>query len=60
MVRATAISLLGGYPDQTTAELLTRMAIDPDPLIRYATLTVVQFAEPEFIRDLAFPGSVTP
>ncbi|MEN8227416.1 MAG: tetratricopeptide repeat protein [Bacteroidota bacterium] len=55
MVRATAISLLGGYPDQATAELLSRTATDPDPLIRYATLTVVQFAEPEFIRDLAVP-----
>ena len=55
MVRATAISLLGGYPDQNTAALLQRTVTDPDPLIRYATLTVVQFAEPEFIRDLAVP-----
>jgi tetratricopeptide (TPR) repeat protein len=55
MVRATAISLLGGYPDQATSELLTLTISDPDPLIRYATLTVVQFAEPEFIRDLAVP-----
>ncbi len=55
MVRATAISLLGGYPDQTTADLLTTSVSDPDPLVRYATLTVVQFAEPEFIRDLAVP-----
>jgi len=55
MVRATAISLLGGYPSQTTADLLSQTATDPDPLIRYATLTVVQFAEPEFIRDLAVP-----
>ena len=55
MVRATAISLLGGYPDQATSELLTLTVSDPDPLIRYATLTVVQFAEPEFIRDLAVP-----
>jgi tetratricopeptide (TPR) repeat protein len=55
MIRATAISLLGGYPDQATAALLQRTVTDPDPLIRYATLTVVQFAEPEFIRDLAVP-----
>ena len=55
MVRATAISLLGAYPDQSTAELLKRTVIDPDPLIRYASLTVVQFAETEFIRDLAVP-----
>ena len=55
MVRATAISLLGGYPDQATAALLQHTVNDPDPLVRYATLTVVQFAEPEFIRDLAIP-----
>jgi tetratricopeptide (TPR) repeat protein len=55
MVRATAISLLDGYPDQATASLLQRTVNDPDPLIRYATLTVVQFAEPELIRDLAVP-----
>lgn len=53
MVRATSISLLGSYPDPATNNLLRRTANDPDPLIRYATLTVVQFAEPEFIRDLA-------
>lgn len=55
MVRATAISLLGGYPDPATTELLTRTATDPDPLIRYATLTVVQFEDPALIRDIAVP-----
>ncbi len=55
MVRATAISLLGGYPNQATASLLQQTVSDPDPLVRYATLTVVQFSEPEFIRDLAVP-----
>ncbi len=55
MVRATAISLLGNYPDQSTSALLQRTVTDPDPLVRYATLTVVQFAEPEFIRDLVVP-----
>jgi tetratricopeptide (TPR) repeat protein len=55
MIRATAISLLGGYPDQTTTALLQRTISDPDPLIRYSTLTVVQFAEAELIRDLAVP-----
>lgn len=55
MVRATAISLLGGYPNQATANLLQQTVTDPDPLVRYATLSVVQFAEPEFIRDLAVP-----
>ena len=55
MIRATAISLLVGYPDGSTVELLKQTIEDPDPLIRYATLTVVEFAEPEFIRDLAVP-----
>lgn len=55
MIRATAISLLGGYPDPSTTSLLQRTISDPDPLIRYASLTVVQFAEPELIRDLALP-----
>ncbi len=55
MIRATAISLLEAYPDQATANLLIKTVNDPDPLIRYATLTVVQFADPEFIRDLAIP-----
>ena len=55
MVRATAISLLGGYPNQTTLALLKQTVTDPDPLIRYATMTVVEFAEPEVIRDLAVP-----
>jgi tetratricopeptide (TPR) repeat protein len=53
MVRATAISLLGGYPTPATNDLLRRTIIDPDPLVRYATLTVTQGGEPEFIRDLA-------
>ncbi len=55
MIRANAIALLGGYPDATTVELLRKTIIDPDPLIRYATMTVVEFAEPEFIRDMAVP-----
>ncbi len=55
MIRATAISLLGNYPDQSTTELLQLMINDPDPLIRYATLTVVQTGEPELIRDICIP-----
>jgi tetratricopeptide (TPR) repeat protein len=35
--------------------LLKKTVVDPDPLIRYATMTVVQFAEAEFIRELAVP-----
>ncbi|TFH27203.1 MAG: tetratricopeptide repeat protein [Bacteroidia bacterium] len=60
MVRATAISLLGGYPNQATVTLLRQTVSDPDPLIRYATLTVVQFAEAELIRDLAVPRLTDP
>ena len=55
MVRATAISLLGGYPNASTSDLLIQTVLDPDPLVRYATMTVIEFAEPEFIRDLAVP-----
>ncbi len=55
MVRATAISLLGGYPNSSTAELLIQTVVDPVPLVRYATMIVVEFADPEFIRDLAVP-----
>ncbi len=55
MVRATAISLLRGYPGGQTTVLLRATINDPDPLIRYATLSVVQFTEPELIRDLAVP-----
>ena len=55
MVRATAISLLGGYPGQQTSALLQRTVTDPDPLVRYATLTVVEYSPPELIRDLALP-----
>jgi len=60
MVRATAISLLGGYPNQATVELLRQTVSDSDPLIRYATMTVVQFAEAELIRDLAVPRLTDP
>jgi len=55
MIRATAISLLGAYPDPSTYELLRLMVNDPDPLIRYATLSVAQYADNELIRDLAVP-----
>jgi len=55
MVRATAISLLGGYPNPSTSNLLRQTVSDPDPLVRYATLTVAANSAPEFIRDLAVP-----
>ena len=40
---------------EPTAELLRKTVNDPDPLIRYATLSVTQFSDPEFVRDLALP-----
>jgi Tfp pilus assembly protein PilF len=55
MVRATAISLLIGYPGPSTEDLLRRVVNDPDPLIRFATLTAIQSGDPELIRDLAVP-----
>ncbi len=55
MIRANAISLLGGYNSPATTQLITRLTNDPDPLIRYATLSVVQSGEAEFIRNLAVP-----
>jgi predicted CXXCH cytochrome family protein len=55
MVRATAIALLEGYPSSPTTELLRKTVADPDPLIRYATLTVVEYSDPELITELAVP-----
>jgi predicted CXXCH cytochrome family protein len=55
MVRANALALLGGYPHAATNELLRLMVNDPDPLIRYAVMTVVQHSEAAFIRELAVP-----
>lgn len=55
MIRATAISLLNGYPEAATLVLLRTMIYDPDPLIRYATLTAARFGDLEFMRDLAVP-----
>jgi Tfp pilus assembly protein PilF len=55
MIRATAISLLGGYPSPQTLETMREMITDSDPLVRYATITASQFGEPTFIRDLAVP-----
>lgn len=44
MVRATAISLLNNYSDQSIDLLLSRTIQDREPLIRYATLTVAQYS----------------
>ena len=56
MIRATAVSLMGGYPIQGEIEqALRELSTDSDPLIRYAVLTVAQLGQPEFIRDMAVP-----
>jgi len=55
MVRATAIALLEGYTSSSTTELLNKTIVDPDPLIRSATLTVVEYTNPELITALAAP-----
>lgn len=55
MVRANAISLLDGYYSPATTQMLEKLINDPNPLIRYATLSVAQFGETELIRNLAIP-----
>lgn len=44
MVRATAISLMGNYADAQVNQTLGKTITDPDPLIRYAALTVAQYS----------------
>lgn len=56
MVRATAISLLGNYPDASTIRVLSKTTRDPDPLIRFATLSVIEIGDPDVITELALPG----
>ncbi len=55
MVRATAVSLLGNYPETSVTELLRQISTDSDPLLRYAVLTVAQYRETQLIRDIAVP-----
>lgn len=55
MVRATAVSLLGAYPGSESTALLDSASRDPNPLIRYAALSVIRFGEATQIRDLALP-----
>lgn len=44
MVRATAISLLSSYADETVMQLISSTIRDNDPLVRYASLTVAQYS----------------
>ncbi|HDR67876.1 MAG TPA: tetratricopeptide repeat protein [Bacteroidaceae bacterium] len=55
MVRANAVALLNNYPDRTTTDLLKITIADRDPLIRFATLNVIRFCDPETIRDFCLP-----
>ena len=41
IVRATALSLLAGYPSDSTTEAFNTALSDPDPLIRYTALSNV-------------------
>lgn len=43
MVRANALSLLGNYNDASVLPVLTKTFSDPDPLVRYATVTAAQY-----------------
>ncbi|MBN1132152.1 MAG: tetratricopeptide repeat protein [Bacteroidales bacterium] len=55
MVRATAVSLLNNYPNPASAELLKKTIADRDPLLRFASLNVIQFSDPEMILDFCIP-----
>lgn len=44
MIRATALSLLGNYNDQSVEQTISETINDKDPLIRYASLTVAQYS----------------
>jgi len=55
IVRATAISLLAGYPGDSTAALLRRALDDDDPLIRYTALTSVSAPTPQAYAALVAP-----
>ncbi|UCG27980.1 MAG: tetratricopeptide repeat protein [Bacteroidales bacterium] len=55
IVRATAVSLLGNYPGPETVNVLTNTVKDSDPLIRFATLSIIQIAGEDAIIDLALP-----
>ncbi|MEZ5070207.1 MAG: tetratricopeptide repeat protein [Bacteroidales bacterium] len=55
MIRATAVSLLGSYPDDRSLEALQSVAADSDPLVRFAVLNAIQLADPELVRAIALP-----
>jgi predicted CXXCH cytochrome family protein len=54
IVRATALSLLDGYPDPQLLPIIERSAQDPDPLIRRAAARALGSVDPQArIRPLA-------
>jgi len=56
MIRATAISLLGNYPETSNTRILNQTVKDPHPLIRFATLSTVQHMQEDLIAGIALPG----
>ena len=55
IVRASALSLLSGYPGGLPTSSLQRLLQEIDPLLRHSALLVVENLEPRFRLDLAFP-----
>ena len=55
MVRATAIYLLGRYPGVEVTDLISQTISDPDPLLRYASLTSIQYSDQQTILNLCLP-----
>jgi tetratricopeptide (TPR) repeat protein len=47
IVRATALSLLDGYPGEDTTAALERALLDEEPLIRHTAVASLDVAEPE-------------
>jgi tetratricopeptide (TPR) repeat protein len=55
MVRATAVSLLQNYQDASVIRTLQTSITDPDPLIRYAAVSVLYVADDNATLELAIP-----
>ena len=55
IVRATAASLLGGFPSQTMYDAIRRGLADPDPLVRLGTLQAVDAIPAERRAPLVVP-----
>ncbi len=55
MVKATAISLLQNYRDPAIVPVLRASLADPDPLIRYASVSALFAADDNTLLELAVP-----